>query len=37
MNELTLREIRIKLGMTGREMAEELNVPKSWIRYDIDI
>jgi transcriptional regulator with XRE-family HTH domain len=33
MNELTLREIRIKLGMTIREMAEELNVPKSTYEY----
>jgi transcriptional regulator with XRE-family HTH domain len=33
MNELTLREIRIKLGMTIREMAEELNVPKSSYEY----
>lgn len=33
MNELTLREIRIKLGMTVREMAEELNVPKSSYEY----
>ena len=29
MNELTLREIRIKICMTVREMADELNVPKS--------
>ena len=33
MNELTLREIRLKLGMTIREMAEELNVPKSSYEY----
>jgi DNA-binding XRE family transcriptional regulator len=33
MNELTLREIRLKLGMTVREMAEELNVPKSSYSY----
>ncbi|WJQ86112.1 helix-turn-helix transcriptional regulator [Streptococcus parasuis] len=33
MNELTLREIRLKLGMTVREMAEELNVPKSSYEY----
>lgn len=33
MNELTLREIRIKLGMTIREMADELNVPKSSYEY----
>ncbi len=33
MNELTLREIRIKTGMTIREMADELNVPKSSYEY----
>ena len=33
MNELTLREIRIKTGMTVREMADELNVPKSSYEY----
>ena len=33
MNELTLREIRLKLGMTIREMADELNVPKSSYEY----
>ena len=33
MNGLTLREIRLKLGMTVREMAEELNVPKSSYEY----
>ena len=33
MNELTLREIRLKLGMTIREMAEELNVPKYSYEY----
>ena len=33
MNELTLREIRLKLGMTMDEMAEEINVPKSSYRY----
>ena len=33
MNELTLRECRIKLGMTVREMADELNVPKSTYEY----
>ena len=33
MNELTPREIRLKLGMTVREMAEELNVPKSSYEY----
>ena len=33
MNELTLREIRLKLGMTIREMTEELNVPKSTYEY----
>ena len=27
MNELTLREMRLKLGMTMDEMAEEINVP----------
>ena len=30
---MTLREIRIKTGMTVREMAEELNVPKSSYEY----
>ena len=30
---MTLREIRLKLGMTVREMAEELNVPKSSYEY----
>ena len=29
MNELTLREIRLKIGMTMDEMAEVINVPKS--------
>ena len=29
MTELTLREIRLKLGMTMDEMAEVINVPKS--------
>ena len=29
MNELTLREIRLKLGMTVDEMAKEIDVPKS--------
>ena len=29
MNELTLREIRLKLGMAMDEMAEEIDVPKS--------
>ena len=33
MNELTLREIRLKLGMTIDEMAEEINVPKSSYSY----
>ena len=33
MNELTIREIRIKIGMTVREMADELNVPKSSYEY----
>ena len=33
MIELTLREIRIKLGMTMDEMAEEINVPKSSYYY----
>ena len=33
MNELTPREIRIKLGMTVDEMAEEINVPKSSYFY----
>ena len=33
MNELTPREIRIKTGMTAREMADELNVPKSSYEY----
>ena len=33
MNELTLREIRIKLGMTMDEMAEVINVPKSSYYY----
>ena len=33
MIELTLREIRIKLGMTMDEMAEELNVTKSSYAY----
>ena len=33
MNELTLREIRLKLGMTVDEMADELNVPKSSYYY----
>ena len=33
MNELTLREIRLKLGMTVREMADELAVPKSSYEY----
>lgn len=33
MNELTPREIRIKMGMTVREMADELNVPKSSYEY----
>ena len=33
MNELTAREIRIKTGMTVRDMADELNVPKSSYEY----
>ena len=33
MNELTPREIRLKLGMTIREMADELNVSKSSYEY----
>ena len=33
MNELTLREIRLKLGMTMDEMAEEINVPKPSYYY----
>ena len=33
MNELTLRELRLKLGMTMDEMAEEINVPKSSYYY----
>ena len=33
MIELTLREIRLKLGMTMDEMAEEINVPKSSYEY----
>ena len=33
MNELTLREIRLKLGMPVIEMADELNVPKSSYEY----
>ena len=33
MNEFTLREIRLKLGMTTDEMAEEINVPKSSYYY----
>ena len=33
MTELTLREIRLKLGMTMDEMAEEINVPKSSYYY----
>ena len=33
MNEMTPREIRIKLGMTIREIADELNVPKSSYEY----
>ena len=33
MNEMTLREIRLKLGMTVDEMAEEINVPKSTYYY----
>ena len=33
MNEFTLRECRIKLGMTVDEMAEVINVPKSSYYY----
>ena len=33
MNEMTLREIRLKLGMTVDEMAEGINVPKSSYYY----
>ena len=33
MNGMTLREIRLKIGMTIREMADELNVPKSSYEY----
>ena len=33
MNELTPREIRLKLGMTMDEMAEVINVPKSSYSY----
>ena len=33
MNELTLREIRLKLGMTVDEMAEVISVPKSSYSY----
>ena len=33
MNELTLREIRLKLGMTMDEMAEVINVTKSSYSY----
>lgn len=33
MNELTLREIRLKLGMTMDEMAEVISVPKSSYSY----
>ena len=33
MIELTLREIRLKLGMTMDEMAEVINVPKSSYSY----
>ena len=33
MNELTPREIRLKIGMTVREMADELNVSKSSYEY----
>ena len=29
MNELTLREIRLKLGVTVREMAEELKTERT--------
>ena len=33
MNELTLREIRLKIGTTMDEMAEVINVPKSSYSY----
>ena len=33
MNEMTLREIRLKLGMTMDEMAEVINVPESSYYY----
>ena len=33
MNEMTLREYRIKLGMTVDEMVEVINVPKSSYSY----
>ena len=33
MNEMTLREIRLKLGMTMDETAEEINVPKPSYYY----
>ena len=33
MNELTLREIRLKLGMTMDEMAEVINVPEASYSY----
>ena len=33
MTELTLREIRLKLGMTMDEMAEVINVPKLSYSY----
>ena len=33
MNELTLREIRLKIGMTMDEMAEVINVPKLSYSY----
>lgn len=33
MSELTPREIRIKIGMTVREMADELNIPESSYAY----
>ena len=33
MTELTIRKIRLKLGMTKDEMAEEINVPKSSYKY----
>ena len=33
MNELTIREIRLKLGMTMDEMAEVINVPESSYSY----